>query len=147
MFEKKKITDDNLKIVSEEVYCSLVSTGMYPDVSGYLRENFYRAIYFFVSIIELLDRCETLSYDAYLDYTKTVFEEAMLRGNFDFHKKQCQGVAKEDDFIVDAANEIGRSSTDMLLAEPVINFLGLTKTNFDMAISHCRKILAETATP
>ena len=141
MFNRQMVTDENVRKASDEIFQYLVSVGMYPNVHGYIKENFYRAIYYFVSIIELLDRRGELSYDAYCSYKKIVDEETALKRDFESHEKRCREVLQEGDFILNAARKYENTDSDVMLVMPVVNFIGFSEKNYNSAVSCCRKYM------
>ena len=154
MFDREKVTEQNLKIVagniaSERAYVNMLCIWDDPDCreyytkpDGYARANFYRIVAYFVSIVEYLDRTEGASHENAFNYVVNVLDKEVRSGDIRSHVERCRSVSSgDDDFIITAAEEMEDNLDDREFVRWRIRLIEYSETMYGRILDFCREVL------
>ena len=148
MFDRKKVTDDNAKRIANDVLNDplLIRTlllyddpGEWPEYCAHRRDNVYRIVYFFISLVEYLDRTVGASYKAFMEYSSQVYRE-MHGGDYDSHVNRCRTVESgKHDFLVRSALAHERSMPDVFFIS--MKLAHFEEDSYNAMLGYCAGLL------
>lgn len=149
LFNGQNVTDDNIKKIADDVLRDplLVKTLLLYDVPGerpesrkYKKDNAFRIVYFFISLVEYLDRTEGLSYGAFTSYSSKAYREA-FGSDFDSHVNRCRAVETgKHDFLVRAALAHEHKVSDVFFVSMMLAHL--EEDSYNALLGHCKAALS-----
>lgn len=149
MFDRKKVTDDNVKAIANAVLRDplLVKAlalykdpGEDPRLTEYRIKNCYRIVYFFISIVEYLDRTGRLSFASFSEYAMNVHNE-MFEGDFTSHTNRCRKVKTGvNDFILKAAASHEQTMSDVFYINLVLAHF--KENEYSTLLECCKTVLS-----
>lgn len=149
MFNGQKVTEDNIKRISDELLSDpgfrerlclkTASDGERDSACVFEYDNFYRLVYYFISIVELLSRQDRLSCEEFKRYENALAVE-IRNENYASHIERCRRASiGEDDFITKAAEILENSYALATVVVPRLNFVAEIPDLYNEVLELCLK--------